>query len=452
MQTNCNEEIKTTVGTINSISQKIAILNKQINLIEVRGGAANELRDQRANLIDELSEIVSVETEEYDVHNSYGQDLGGTNYRVYINGQLLVEGNEYRTLECTASEYRNNQMDAQGMYSITWTDTGMDFPATGGVSGGSLKALIAVRDGNNSENMKGVVDTVTTENGQTSITMNYPTVTDINDLTLAEKGRITINNKHYYYDSWEATITDGEITSVKFNLASAVEDNEAAKLPGQTVICGESVDSMGIPYYQINEFLRNFTQAFNDIEKKGVDLNGDPMGSFFVGKSTTGIDYDVDEWDAKVAAGGTFTIGSNDDSYYKITSTTIRVNDKSLQDPSYFSTASEIVNGEAKYDIVEELLTLQKDVTMFRGDSADTFLETLLSDITVDVNKTEISSNNYTNLATVIANQRTSVSGVDEDEEALNLIKFQNAYNLASKVISVMSEMYNKLINETGVT
>jgi flagellar hook-associated protein 1 FlgK len=454
MQTNCNEEIKTTVGTINSISQKIAILNKQINLIEVRGGAANELRDQRANLIDELSEIVSVETEEYEVHNSYGQNLGGTNYRVFINGQILVEGNEYRTLECTASEYRNNQMDAQGMYSITWTDTGMDFPATGGVSGGSLKALIAVRDGNNSENMKGVVDTVTTENGQTSITMNYPTVTDINDLTLAEKGRITINNKHYYYDSWEATITDGEITSVKFNLASAVEDNEAAKLPGQTVICGESVDSMGIPYYQaqINEFLRNFTQAFNDIEKKGVDLNGDPMGSFFVGKSTTGIDYDVDEWDAKVAAGGTFTIGSNDDSYYKITSTTIRVNDKSLQDPSYFSTASEIVNGEAKYDIVEELLTLQKDVTMFRGDSADTFLETLLSDITVDVNKTEISSNNYTNLATVIANQRTSVSGVDEDEEALNLIKFQNAYNLASKVISVMSEMYNKLINETGVT
>jgi flagellar hook-associated protein 1 FlgK len=454
MQTNVNEEIKTTVGTINSISQKIAILNKQINLIEVRGGAANELRDQRANLIDELSEIVSVETEEYDVHNSYGQDLGGTNYRVYINGQLLVEGNEYRTLECTASEYRNNQMDAQGMYSITWTDTGMDFPATGGISNGSLKALIAVRDGNNSENMKGVVDTVTTKDGQTSVTMTYPSVTDINDLTIAEKGQITINNKHYYYDGWEATITDGEIASVKFNLTGTLDDNEASKLSGQTLICGESVDSMGIPYYQaqINEFLRNFTQAFNDIEKKGVDLNGDAMGSFFVGRSTTGIDYDVDEWDAKVAAGGTFTIGSDSDSYYKITAETIRVNDKSLQDPSYFSTASEIVNGEAKYDIVEELLTLQKDVTMFRGDSADTFLETLLSDITVDVNKTEISSNNYTNLATVIANQRTSVSGVDEDEEALNLIKFQNAYNLASKVISVMSEMYNKLINETGVT
>jgi flagellar hook-associated protein 1 FlgK len=110
----------------------------------------------------------------------------------------------------------------------------------------------------------------------------------------------------------------------------------------------------------------------------------------------------------------------------------------------------------AKYDIVEKLLTLQSDTSDyysgFRGNDAESFLETLLSDITIDVNKVEISSNNYSNIATVISTQRTSVSGVDEDEEALNLIKFQNAYNLASKVISVMAEMYDKLIEETGVT
>ena len=54
-------------------------------------------------------------------------------------------------------------------------------------------------------------------------------------------------------------------------------------------------------------------------------------------------------------------------------------------------------------------------------------------------------------IITTIGNQRTSISGVDEDEEALNLVKFQNAYNLNSKVISVMAELYDKLINETGV-
>ena len=185
------------------------------------------------------------------------------------------------------------------------------------------------------------------------------------------------------------------------------------------------------------------------------------MGSFFVGESVTGTIYDVDEYDATIAAaraaqeaGGTYqyTLTSEMDSYYKVTASTVEVNARSLQDPTYFSTATEIINGQDKFDIAEELLTLQKGVKMFRGDSAESFLETLLSDITVDVNKTEIYSNNYTNLCNTINNQRISVSGVDEDEEAVNLVKFQNAYNLASKVISVMSEIYNKLINETGVT
>ena len=76
------------------------------------------------------------------------------------------------------------------------------------------------------------------------------------------------------------------------------------------------------------------------------------------------------------------------DSYYKVTASTVEVNARSLQDPTYFSTATEIINGQDKFDIAEELLTLQKGVKMFRGDSAESFLETLLSDITVDVNKT----------------------------------------------------------------
>ena len=58
---------------------------------------------------------------------------------------------------------------------------------------------------------------------------------------------------------------------------------------------------------------------------------------------------------------------------------------------------------------------------------------------------------NYTNVIDAIQAQRDSISGVDEDEEALDLVKFQNAYNLASKVISTMTEMYDQLILNTGV-
>ena len=58
---------------------------------------------------------------------------------------------------------------------------------------------------------------------------------------------------------------------------------------------------------------------------------------------------------------------------------------------------------------------------------------------------------NRSNLSTSIVNQRLSVSGVDEDEESMDLMRFQQAYNLCSKVISVMNECYDRLITQTGV-
>ena len=41
LQSSINDEIKTSVDSINSVSQKIALLNKQINIIEMEGGMAN---------------------------------------------------------------------------------------------------------------------------------------------------------------------------------------------------------------------------------------------------------------------------------------------------------------------------------------------------------------------------------------------------------------------------
>ena len=129
-----------------------------------------------------------------------------------------------------------------------------------------------------------------------------------------------------------------------------------------------------------------------------------------------------------------------------------KVNNKSIKDPAYFATTEDITNGADAYDLLDDMMALQNKTIMFRGNNGESFLETLLSDIAVDTEKNTVFCQNYSNMKNVISNQRMSISGVDEDEEALNLVKFQNAYNLSSKVISVMSEIYNKLINETGVT
>ena len=81
IQKGTNDEIKSTVQNINAIAEKIAVLNKQINVIEIQGGDANELRDQRALLIDELSEIVPTEVSEVPITDTnHPDEPTGANY------------------------------------------------------------------------------------------------------------------------------------------------------------------------------------------------------------------------------------------------------------------------------------------------------------------------------------------------------------------------------------
>ena len=67
-------EIINKIEQINTIGSEIAALNKQINAIEITGIVANELRDKRALLIDELSKYVDVEVDEVPVYTSEDSD------------------------------------------------------------------------------------------------------------------------------------------------------------------------------------------------------------------------------------------------------------------------------------------------------------------------------------------------------------------------------------------
>ena len=123
-----------------------------------------------------------------------------------------------------------------------------------------------------------------------------------------------------------------------------------------------------------------------------------------------------------------------------------------MKEPSLIATTKNVKgDGVDKSEIVDELLKLKADTIMYRGGGADDFLQCMIADISVDTEEAKVFASNYTNVSTAIDNQRQSISGVDEDEEALDLVKFQNAYNLSSKMISVLTEIYDRLILETGV-
>ena len=456
LQKDCNDQIKTLVESINSNAQKIAALTKQINSIEIQGGTANELRDQRALIIDELSKIVPVTATESPVTNSNYPDMytGGTNYIVKIDGQTLVNNYEYTTLKCVSRENQVWQTDAEGLYDIVWADTGMNFNMNADSMDGSLKALFDIRDGNNEENFQGKITSATSS----TITIKPSTMNTIETMSMASEGVITIKNKEYYYNGFTAEVDEnGKILSYKFEIEANLDANEINNMRGGYAEIGDKIDAMGIPYYmsQMSEFLRSFSERFNAYQKGGQDLNGDPMGAFFIAKKYDGSEYDFADQNVGtngVTDGTKSVISSTSNSYYQMNALNFNVVDASIRDSSIFATTADVTGEKIDaHEIVDAMLKLQSDVKLFRGGSAKSFLQCIISDITIDTQESKIFSSNFTDIASAITNQRLSIAGVDEDEEALDIVKFQNAYNLASRMVQCMSEMYDKLINETGV-
>ena len=456
LQLGVNEEIKNKVDEINSIAEQIATLNKQINTIEVNHLRANELRDKRNLLIDQLSRIVDVEVRETPIYTTPGgtEKSGIYTYEVSIaGGQILVQGYEYNTLECVArsAEEKVNQSDADGLFEIKWSNT-MDFNLYGANLGGELKGLIEVRDGNNEEYFHGTTKGVKDNgDGTYTVTIEVPNkdyLTDMNKCTLPDSGQLTLVNTKYKYSGFEFNGTNPP--TYTFTIKPDAGQAAPTIFDGKEASVGTKIDYQGIPYYQeqMNEWVRIFAKAMNDIEKTAVDEEGNPAEVLFTAKDKvngTEIKFDDSLADNKYK--------SSDSDYYRLTAGNLSINNEMVKDASKFGTTVDIKKGGDAQDVTELLLTVQDDKNKvnFRGCSAKEFLQCITSDIALSANNAKTFTENYTNINKSVSQTRLSISGVDNDEEALHLVKFQEAYNLSAKVMQIMTEIYDRLILQTGV-
>jgi flagellar hook-associated protein 1 FlgK len=57
---------------------------------------------------------------------------------------------------------------------------------------------------------------------------------------------------------------------------------------------------------------------------------------------------------------------------------------------------------------------------------------------------------NQTGVLNIVRGQRESTSGVSLDEEAAELMKFQRAYQASARVISVVDQMLDIVVNSLG--
>ncbi len=446
IQDECNYEIKNQIQKVNSIANQIATINKQINTVEVGGENANDLRDQRNLLVDQLSEIINVETTEREM----GTD-GLKSFVVKVDGNTLVDTYEVNTLECVPREDRRNLCDLDGLYDIYWLNGDQLHPSSGTMAG-SLKALFEVRDGNNLEDLKGYADEII--QGETQIKVTRTNINNTSDLNIPTNGALRIGNGYYSYTSFEAKVDDEGNYEYVFQLAEPTRRNYDQDV---VVSIGSDVDYKGIPYYmaQLNQFIRTFAEEFNNVHREGQSLDNETDISFFTGyNKVTGEEYALGTFNNTTDTDVTLITSDRTEestSYYMLTAENFRVRNVVIDNPSMLATTTNLVDGVSGNDITEKLIALKGDVNMFKQGDPASFLRTLVAEVGIDTKASKDTSESQKNILKSVSNQRLSVSGVDSDEEAMSLIRYQEAYSLSAKVISVMQQIYDKLINETGV-
>ncbi len=461
-QDEANEEIKTSVEQVNALAYKISSITRQINTLEAYGNPANDLRDQRTVLIDELSNYCNVETKEKEPVDG----VGLPQYFVYVNGVALVDTYHVNELKVTETDTIKAINDISGLYKVEWTD-GSPFYSYGSQLGGKLQALFEVRDGNNGAILKGAASAISNnEDGSLLFTLKNTNINDTQLLNIpAEDGELTVGGVTYYYDSFDVKVgEDGKFT-YEFTLKDSKNSQQKAVLEraverGSVVSVGTAVEYKGIPYYmaQLNEFVRTYSQKFNDVNKGGFDKYGNAGIDFFnatvpaTGDNFLFTQKDENGYDrsfssiAKENENGSYT-----GSYYYMTALNICVTKEMAEDPGLLACNAAANAGADENLNLQKLANLKDDHTMFLHGQPDKFLQSLTADVGVDAQKAISLESGQKNIRDAVSIQRQSVSGADEDEETESLITFQKMLFNQYKVLSVMNEVLDKLINGTAV-
>ncbi len=400
-----NEEITISVSQMNSIAKQIAQINKQIVQYEYRGDTANDLRDSRERLVDELSNYINLDVVE-----------NGEVYTIFIDGNQIVSGDkvseiELRNRDDQTPPVKLNPNDAPGMYDIYINGSKMKMYSDS--LEGSLKALIDLRDGNNARGL--TLDQFTNADG------------------------IPYGENEYGEDYYRTT-------SFK-----------------------------GIPHYidRINELVRTYAKAVNE----GVNFDGKPMdgvtghvngydlegntGRFFfalrdaAGNEITNNNPDQDivvsvdpatgvETTKKYSA---LTQAEKDELYNNVSWLNFTVSSELKADPSLIATSSTYNVGESGNKSSMGFGAIMDDPSLFASGKMSDFLIGITSEISISSKQSAKFTENYSDIVAVAENQRISYSGVDLNEESVNMIKYQQMYQAASKLISIIDTIYDTTIN-----
>ena len=412
-QNNLNTQIKQNVDKINKYGNQLLTLNDQIRAIESGGiEHANDLRDARNQILDELAELTNM---------TFSEDRYGS-VSVQIEGVDFVK-------DGTCYEIALKTDEATGFYTPFWPQD----------------ATYTVRaDGTRDYNIDGA------EVFDLSVEISSDLNTDIGGLKamLLARGDHRANYTDLAegkYDSVSQSVVmniQGEFDQMIHNVVTKVNDILAKAAGVQTgdlkLADGTTRSNVRYCVSDPNGYMRmedgSPIQLFTKVTTDGYEkvIGEDGVTEYWIMK-----DEDPESPESL------YTIGN------------LQVNPALTKEPSKlgFRLADGSEDKETadalKAAFTEEAYTLNPNVQ-----KKTTFVDYYTDLVSQVSNSGYVFRSIYENqVSTVEATQsaREQVIGVSTDEELSNMIKFQNAYNASSRYINVISEMLEHILSTLGV-
>jgi len=439
MISDINSVLKIKVDKVNQISQELASLNKQIVNIEVGGlDHANDLRDRRDVLVDQLSSITSVRVTE-DQHG---------NYNIQTAGITLVNGNGYTKLTTDPQS-----QDADYKYEV------LNVFAEGSTqklefTNGEIKALIKARD-DEEKGAKGYLNQLST--------ISEFLLKDFNAVHRSGYGTDDSTKNNFFGDG-DASLTDSDyagfsggkgdwLSELKvnpelFNGLAGLDKIAAKTSPGELTVLQSNTSGGKL----------NVGGTYSGASNVKFQVRIDTVNS---SGGVTGASYSTDNgasWIAAKVTAATTSVPSTITLKDGLTVTIAEDSDNALNNTYSFTPPQGNASGDNAIRLGQALKVDVRDIlgstyvgVLSKGSSLDTYYNSLIGKLGVQTQNAERMTDNQKTLVNQIKNWRESTAGVNMDEEMTNMIRFQKGYNAAARVLTTMDEMLDKLINGTGV-
>lgn len=462
------DDMRLAVQTINNYTDQIVELNKNIMSSEASGGTANDLRDQRDLLVDNLSKYINL--------NVYEDESTGM-YSVVSNGISLVNGVSSLTLEM--SDPIANKTYGVNDYSINIKESGVAYVP----SNGTLAALQ-----NTIAEDKSYIDDLADMAGFMLTTFNHVhqqgagidgtdsslgTWTDSASSTYAGP-KYGLNffgdsNTQYVYDQSTGKINatvyeDGSVTRSLDYTATTSSDGTVTRTPAVsisgTVAEVDALDGINvINALGVNQDItaaggENLIAARTLSVTQDTDTNGAKKDTYSVtvngtgdGTNATNLESTINMDRGNVASTATILVTSTSGGTAATEVMTDTLTEAQL---------AALVNGgtTASYTLVNGktavTATAANTDRTIDNISLQSYYNSMMSHLGADSETVDDKQDAQDDLITQIKSWRSSTSGVDWNEELTNMIKFQQGYSACSRCLTTMDEMLDKLINSTG--